>query len=185
VKYARPERERRFILEVVPPAALDERVIVDRYIRGTRLRLRCVRDASGEAVLKLGQKVRSEGDDPRLVWHTSLYLTVAEFDALGAVPADVLAKRRRFVSLDSGIHMAVDAFEGALAGLVLGEVDFPDEAAAKSFVPPAWTTTEVSRDERFTGGALATTDRAAIRRAVAEVAGPLLAERLFGSSEAG
>ena len=42
-KYAKPEIERRFRLDGVPPEASDPVEITDRYLEGGHLRLRCVR----------------------------------------------------------------------------------------------------------------------------------------------
>ena len=60
MKYARIERERRFLLASAPAEDLvtRRRQITDRYILGTRLRLRRVRDLSTDACeLKLTQKI--------------------------------------------------------------------------------------------------------------------------------
>jgi hypothetical protein len=57
-KYARIERERRFLLVGLPaseqPAAA--RKIIDHYLAGTTLRLRCVRQPGGDQY-KLTQKI--------------------------------------------------------------------------------------------------------------------------------
>jgi hypothetical protein len=75
-KYAKPERERRFLLAGVPDGATGGTLVRDRYIVGTRLRLRLVGEG-GAVVRKLGHKVRPNPVDPRLVLHTSLYLSDA------------------------------------------------------------------------------------------------------------
>lgn len=57
-KYARIERERRFLLDRFPSADVVRiRHITDRYIDGTCLRLREQTDDSGPAVFKLTQKI--------------------------------------------------------------------------------------------------------------------------------
>ena len=58
LKYAVVERERRYLLEALPdlPGARVLR-ITDRYLDGTRLRLRRVDEDGCAVVLKLGQKV--------------------------------------------------------------------------------------------------------------------------------
>ena len=59
-KYARVERERRFLLADLPAraAAATPRRITDRYLTGTRLRLRLVEHQDGGGcVYKLTQKV--------------------------------------------------------------------------------------------------------------------------------
>ena len=154
LKYAHVERERRWLLMRVPELPHDPRTwhIVDRYLRGTRLRLREVSEPDGTVVRKLGQKVRL-GDDTREVAHTSLYLDEAEWAMLAALPADVLTKTRTFVALGTA-SIAFDAFEGPLAGLVLAEVDSGDGEAVD--LPAEYGPfDEVTDDEAFTGAALA------------------------------
>ena len=163
-KYARPERERRFVLAAVPGDATDAREIVDRYVIGSRLRVRSVTTAAG-TTHKLGHKVRPDPDDPGLVMHTSMYLSPAEFEVLAALPANVLQKTRRSLRHGRPV-MSVDEFHDVLAGLITAEVDFPDDTQMRAFVPPDLCVAEVSRDERFTGGRLATTSRAELARAL-------------------
>ncbi|MFE4461994.1 hypothetical protein ACFROC_31980, partial [Nocardia tengchongensis] len=56
-KYAKIESERRFLLTEMPTQASDPRLIEDRYIVGTRLRLRRV-EVGAQVVYKFCQKVR-------------------------------------------------------------------------------------------------------------------------------
>jgi CYTH domain-containing protein len=155
-KYARLEDERRFLVATVPDDAIAPRRIEDRYITGTRLRLRRVTDERG-TVIKLGHKVRCEEGRPSAVWHTTCYVDEAEYAVLGALEAQLLAKRRW--SLPGG--GSVDEFLGPLAGLVLVEGDRPFEVP-----PPA---IEVTHEERFCGGALAALDVDGAAALVAEV----------------
>jgi CYTH domain-containing protein len=53
----------------------------------------------------------------------------------------------------------VDVYEGALAGLLTAEVEFPDEAAARAFTPPAWLGRDVTDDPRYANRALAVNGR--------------------------
>lgn len=177
-KYARLEIERRWLLEAVPADATGEKLIVDRYITDTRLRLRAVTDRADpdRPDLKLGQKVRLDNDDPRVVLHTTMYLDPSEFVALSRLPAATLTKRRTFVGLPRGGRMAVDVFEGPLAGLILAEIELGDEALE----PPTGLGPEVTGDDRFTGGRLATMDRPTLRAALADLLGPECAARLVG-----
>jgi CYTH domain-containing protein len=144
-KYARFEDERRFLVSAVPADASAPRHIEDRYLLGTRLRLRAVIDGDG-TVRKLGQKVREDPQRPSSVWHTTLYLDQGEFERLGALPARTLTKRRWSLP-DGG---AADEFGGPLDGLVLLEGPRP--------FAPAVVGVEVTDDERFSGGALAALD---------------------------
>ncbi len=66
-KYARIEYERRFLVECFPTEAkaVAVRRIVDRYIAGTRLRLRHIIGADGNEVYKFTQKIPNEASGPR------------------------------------------------------------------------------------------------------------------------
>ena len=94
LKYAVVERERRWLLDGVPPEDGEAVRIEDQYVRGTRLRLRHVTSADGSVVRKLGHKVRLGDGGPAEGACTSLYLDDAEWDLLAALPSDRLSKRR-------------------------------------------------------------------------------------------
>ena len=47
-----------------------------------------------------------------------------------------------------------DRFQGELAGLLLVEVEFPDEASARAFTPPSWFGREVTGDPRYQNSSL-------------------------------
>lgn len=165
-KYALPERERRFLLREVPPAArLAQTIaITDRYLAGTRLRLRqWIETAAGATgtVFKLTQKVPAAGGGPGLL--TTIYLTRAEYDVFAALPADVLRKVRHRAP-----PIVVDVFDPPLDGLVLAEAEFASEDEMRSFTPPAFAIAEVTSDPRFTGGRLAVTAREELLRLLAE-----------------
>ncbi len=49
----------------------------------------------------------------------------------------------------------IDEYAGALDGLVVAEVEFPDEEAARGFEPPAWFGREVTDDWRYANRSLA------------------------------
>jgi CYTH domain-containing protein len=159
MKYAVVEREHRYVVLTPPAPSLAVRTlqIDDRYLRGTRLRLRRVREDGLPDVLKLGQKVRFDQHDPSALAHTTLYLDDAEHAALASLPADTLRKTRRHVPLDGAHLLAVDSFHDRLDGLVLAELDL----GADRVLPPAMPHglgPDVTHDERFTGAALAATD---------------------------
>lgn len=146
-RYARPERERRFLVRS-RPVTHDARAIEDRYLDGTRLRLRAVR-AGDEAVYKLTQKVRPDPDDPAEVALTNLYLTEQEHARLCALPAAVLTKTRSAC----GGGFVLDELHGHLDGLLLAEVEVDDLQAPLDL--PAWVGDEVTSDDRWSGGRLA------------------------------
>jgi CYTH domain-containing protein len=150
-KYARVERERRFLLDRFPGDlnVVPTRRIIDRYIDGTTLRLREQNEEHAPTMFKLTQKVpaRASGAHQGLI--TSMYLTQDEFCVLAQLSAKTLSKMRFSVP-----PFGIDVFEGSLAGLVLGEAEFDSVAAADALTLPSFIGPEVSADSRFTGGRL-------------------------------
>ena len=151
-KYALVERERRFLLRASPAGTSLGRVLIeDRYLRGTRLRLRRMTDLVEPrgVIHKFTQKVPAPAGRPGLI--TTLYLSAAEYAMLARIPADTLRKIRA-----SWQGLAVDVFEGPLHGLILAEAEFDTEAEELAFWPPPEDVAEVTSDPRFTGGRLVT-----------------------------
>lgn len=148
-RYARPERERRFLAARLPPGTVDKAArILDRYLLGTRLRLRQMietRSASIHTYYKLTQKVPAPGGGPGLI--STTYLTAEEYTLFATLPAAVLRKTRYSIP-----PFGIDAYEAPLRGLFVAEVEFDDDAAMNAFSAPSWTVAEVTRDSRFTGG---------------------------------
>ena len=107
-RYARIEREQRWVLGARPDG-LDRPVsIVDLYVRGTRLRLRRMEDRDS-LVYKLGQKVRVTPDSPESVKLTNIYVSEGEYDVLVRLGGDEIRKTRwRWAGGERA--MAVDEF---------------------------------------------------------------------------
>lgn len=155
LKYAHIESERCYLLDGLPPSwqEVPAKTIIDRYLSGTRLRLRMVHAVGEQAVWKLGQKIRFDPSSPKRVAHTTIYLDEAEASTLAAVPANELLKTRRTRCID-GHLWAVDEFLGPLTGVFLAEVDLGETGAMPRNMPFP-VVAEVSGDERFSGGSLA------------------------------
>lgn len=62
---------------------------------------------------------------------------------------NIITKTRYLIPLEQGLTCELDVFEGFFAGLVLAEVEFPDEQSALNFTPPDWFIQEVTTDPRF------------------------------------
>jgi CYTH domain-containing protein len=159
LKYAVVERERRFLPRRAPDLSAATRVmqIEDRYVDGTRLRLRTVREPGSDLVRKLGQKVRLAPGDATAIAHTTLYLDDAEHALLSALPAVSLSKTRHVLPYVDGLDVAVDVFHGPLSGLTTAEIDLGAGGPVPEPVP-TWWGDEVTAVEAFTGHALARLD---------------------------
>jgi CYTH domain-containing protein len=157
-KYARVEFERRWLVDrALRPAvdALDAALIEDRYLVGTRVRLRRMTRNDGSAERKLTKKYDCGRSDARPI--VTAYITESEHTVFATLPAHTLRKRRLRVRHD-GRDWSLDLFEGSLAGLELLEVEAADEAALAALVPPPWATKEITHDPRYECGSLAQSD---------------------------
>jgi CYTH domain-containing protein len=155
-KYARIERERRFLLVGLPageqPVAV--RKITDHYLVGTTLRLRCVHQP-GYSQYKLTQKIPAPQPGPVQGLITNIYLSEAEHSQLAAtLPGRRLAKTRYSIP-----PLSIDVFGPPLHGLVTAEAEFSTDAEMLAFQPPGYIHAEVTHDPRFTGGRLALASR--------------------------
>ncbi|WP_425246344.1 hypothetical protein [Streptomyces sp. NEAU-NA10] len=146
-----------------PSSVTVSRVITDRYLLGTRLRLRRAELSDGRRELKLTQKVPVPQPGAVQGLITNTYLSPAEYDVLASLPAGVLSKTRFSIP-----PLGVDVFDGHLQGLVLAEAEFTTDEEAQSFTPPAECVAEVTDDARFTGGRLVRTSRQELRSWLAE-----------------
>jgi len=155
-KYAFVERERRWRIDPARRPSLDGLravLIEDRYLTGTRCRLRRVTEAgTGETVVKLTRKY--DAPDPLARPIVTAYLDEVEYALFATLPALPLTKRRYAVVQD-GATWSVDRYEGALAGLETAEIEWPDDAGLRTLVAPAWFGRDVSTDPRYQGASLA------------------------------
>jgi CYTH domain-containing protein len=155
-KYAHIERERRWLIEprLRPDVSRCPYVLVqDRYITGTRLRLRrMTQSANGVVAMKLTKKY--EADDPLARPIMTAYLTNEEYRLFEALPAVTLAKRLYDVA-DGAFEYSVDIFEGSLEGLELAEIEWPDDQGLRALAGPFWAVRDVSEDARYWGAQLA------------------------------
>jgi CYTH domain-containing protein len=153
-KYAHLELERRWLVGAATADGLeacDPIAIHDRYIVGTRMRLREMRHG-GATVYKLTKKYDCADALVRPI--VTAYLKEAEYSVFAVLPALTLRKRRFRVSSE-GRNFTLDRFEGPLAGLTLAEIEVASEADLRALAQPAWTVREVSDDPRYQGAALA------------------------------
>lgn len=166
-KYARIERERRFLVEQMPfaaasaPAFVD---IIDTYLPGEQLRLREMRNAAGDAIAyKLTQKYHLPTLPSYAVMITNIYLTAADYALFSGLPG-VTLRKRRYLWVEQDSHIAIDVFAGALAGLMLAEIEAATDAAIEAVPMPAFAAREVTTDATFRGGRLARLSAEAFRQ---------------------
>ena len=149
LKYAVVERERRFLVARLPDGVHGTKEISDRYVIGTRMRLREVREIDGTVVRKLGHKVRV-GKGPAEVACTNFYVNADEWTVLLTLPALTVHKKRHMIQRDGWIVGVDEHGDGTL----VAEIDDDDRPSSDV---PGWLDVleDVSEDERWTGAALA------------------------------
>ncbi|MGN0435239.1 MAG: CYTH domain-containing protein [Wujia sp.] len=67
---------------------------------------------------------------------------------------NIIAKDRYIIPLEDNLKLELDIFKGSFEGLIMGEVEFPNEEAANKFTPPDYISEEVTFDERFTNSTM-------------------------------
>jgi CYTH domain-containing protein len=139
------EIERKFLLTELPPALAFARrkAILQGYLAvdgDTEVR---VRRTPGHATLTIkhgGGEVRVEEE---------LALGSRQADALWELTnGRRLQKARREMRVD-GVEVSVDEYAGALDGLIVAEVEFDDEDAARAWTPPAWFGRELTGEPAY------------------------------------
>ena len=156
-KYARVERERRYLLRDLPEGltrADHHLQITDNYITGTRLRIRKVRDPkTNKWVVKFTQKFAPNPRDLSRAIITNTYLSAIEAETLSMFDANEIRKNRYKFEFE-GRTFSIDMFIGELFGLVLAETGFESDEEMDNFPLPSFALADVTNNELFTGGSL-------------------------------
>jgi CYTH domain-containing protein len=170
-KYARVERERRYLLADLPEGltrAEPHLQITDNYITGTRLRLRKVRDPrTNKWTVKFGQKFAPDPEDLSRTIITNTYLNALEAETLAVFNTNEIRKNRYRFEF-AGHQFGVDMFLGDLFGLVLAEVSFATDEELDSFPQPPFALADVTNDPVFSGGSLCELTFAEVRQHIFE-----------------
>ena len=170
-KYARVERERRYLLADLPEGltrADPHLQITDNYITGTRLRLRKVREPrTNKWTVKFTQKFAPDPEDLSRTIITNTYLNALEAETLSVFNSNEIRKNRYYFDFE-GRKFAADMFLGELFGLVLAEVTFDTDEELDRFAKPAFALADVTNDPMFAGGRLCELTFAEVRQHIAE-----------------
>ena len=168
-KYARVEREKRYLLQDLPEGltrASPHVQITDNYLTGTRLRIRKVRDPqTNKWTVKLTQKFAPDAEDFSRTIITNIYLNALEAETLAVFDANEIRKNRYSFEFERR-KFSVDMFLGDLFGLVLAEVSFETDEELDNFPRPPFAIADVTRSEVFTGGRLCELTFADIREEI-------------------
>jgi CYTH domain-containing protein len=153
------EIERKFLVDRLPDGLewADVRRIDQGYLAldersGAEVRLRRHGD-------ELSLTVKGEGGLSRV--EVGLPLDEDEFKSLWSFTEGRRVEKTRNVVPSGDLRIEVDVYDGALAGLVIAEVEFGSEEDSAAFEPPAWFGAEVTDDPRYKNRALAVDGRPA------------------------
>lgn len=145
------EIERKFLVKGPTPKGLAGKPIRQGYITAatdsTEVRLRQKGEACFLTVKSEGGLVRDEYE---------IMIGMAEFETLWPLTEGRRVEKTRHIGkLAEGLEFELDIFEGRLAPLMLVEVEFPSEEAARAFMAPDWFGEEVTEDKSYRNKALA------------------------------
>lgn len=87
----------------------------------------------------------------------NLPLTPVSYEHLKTkIDGRLIIKDRYVIPIENQLKIELDVFFGDLAPLLLAEVEFPTEAAANSFIPPAWFGEDVTYSSNYHNSVLST-----------------------------
>ena len=157
-KYARIERERRYLLRDLPEGmtrADPHLQITDNYMTGSRLRLRKVREPrTNKWTVKFTQKFALDPEDLSHTIITNTYLNALEAEVLSSIFNSNEIRKNRYPYEFEGHKFAVDMFLGDLFGLVLAEISFETDEELDNFPQPPFALADVTNEPFFIGGSL-------------------------------
>lgn len=146
------EIERKFLVAQLPVLeGLKAKPVRQGYVTlaGDSVELR-LREKGGAYFLTL----KSEGGLQRM--EREIEIARDQFEALWPATGGRVVEKTRYVgALEDGTGFELDVFAGALAPLVLVEVEFDTVEAARGFSPPGWFGQDVTEDRRYRNRALA------------------------------
>ena len=152
-KHTGKEVERKFVLAAAPDGLREhpKKALAQGYLAidpaGSEVRVRR-KDDETLMTVKIGTGlVRGEEE---------FEIDADRFERLWAMTdGRRVIKTRYFVPLEDGLTAEIDLYDGALAGLVTAEIEFPDEATALAYEPAEWLGTDVTGDIRYNNRSLA------------------------------
>ncbi len=149
------EIELTFLLKNFPEGFENalKKEILDIYIPAAAehpdLRIRKAGDS-----FEITRKRPTASGDPSIQLETTIELSKEEFEELEKLPGKRSEKTRYYFE-DGGVQYEIAVFSGALAGLVLVDVEFGWEEARDKFQMPSWCLANVTEEKFLAGGWLA------------------------------
>ncbi|MDD6328728.1 MAG: CYTH domain-containing protein [Lachnospiraceae bacterium] len=147
------EIERKFIPSNIPAEVFDSPCVLleQAYIQTSpviRVRKKATIEKNLPANPNYILTVKSSGMMARQEFELPLLQKEYE-ELLQKASGNIITKRRYLHKLPDGYLLELDVFEGIFKGLIIAEIEFPDEETAKKYTPPTYLVEEVTFDHRF------------------------------------
>lgn len=114
---------------------------------------------SDSPVVRIRKRISDNNEEYFLTVKTSGMLAREEVETaisaatynnfMAEAKGNIITKQRYILPLFDGLKAELDIFKGVFEGVIMAEVEFPDEDAAKKFTPPVFFSDEVTFDSRF------------------------------------
>ena len=146
------EIERKFLVKRLPPALKRSRpyVIAQGYLSaengGRHVRLR-KKGKIASLTFKVGRGSAREEREIRL--------SPKQFSALWSATRGRRLRKVRYEIPWRKHKIEIDIYRGKNKGLVVAEVEFPNQTACRKFMPPDWFGREVTGERRYSNVVLA------------------------------
>lgn len=166
------EIERKFIPTSIPDEFLQDKcyLLEQAYIQTSpviRVRQKATIIDGNPTDSKYILTVKSSGMMARQEFE--LPLTENEYtELLAKASGNIITKRRYVHPITDNLTLELDIFEGIFDGLVIAEIEFPDEETAKKYTPPSFLGEEVTFDSRYHNSNLSKMSTDDIRDLVAQ-----------------
>jgi len=152
MKYGKYEYERTYLLD--NNCLKDKKIegikkIKDKYIKGTKLRLRKVIEKK-KTSYKLTQKENLIPTKQGVLKINTLYLSKAEFDKLNILDGFEIEKERHIIAIDK-IRIGIDKIRLNTKNIFIGEVEFDTELEMTTFIMPLSIIKEVTGEQKYSG----------------------------------
>jgi adenylate cyclase len=151
------EIERKFIVARRPELDQSDRFELEQgYLAtagdegGVEVRLRRTADELVLTVKAGAGRTRTEEE---------IELDRERFDSLWPLTENRRVKKTRYLISHGELEIELDVYGGELEGLLVAEVEFPDQASADAFEPPDWFGEEVTGNRKYLNQTLATEGR--------------------------
>ena len=112
------------------------------------IRIRSKEDFQEEKSKKYILTIKSKGLMTRQEYE--MQISKEEYEnLLHKVEGNLIQKKRYLIPVSHGYTLELDVFEGIFSGLIIGEIEYPTEEAAKKYTPSNLEFEEVTFDNTF------------------------------------